>query len=76
VAGAGRGAALRGCSRRAIVAAFAQDHQGAGLSQSLAVASVLADAEMLESLKSADFREGVRHFVEHEIPPSPDPDCP
>jgi hypothetical protein len=40
------------------------------------VASVLADAEMLESLKSADFREGVRHFVEHESPPSPDPDCP
>jgi enoyl-CoA hydratase/carnithine racemase len=32
----------------------------AGLSQSLAEASVLSDAEMLESLKSADFREGVR----------------
>jgi len=40
----------------------------AGLSQSLAVASVLADAEMLESLKSADFREGVRHFVEQRKP--------
>jgi enoyl-CoA hydratase/carnithine racemase len=40
----------------------------AGLSQSLAEASVLSDAEMLESLKSADFREGVRHFVEQRKP--------
>jgi enoyl-CoA hydratase/carnithine racemase len=40
----------------------------AGLSQSLAEASVLADAEMLESLKTDDFREGVRHFVEQRKP--------
>jgi enoyl-CoA hydratase/carnithine racemase len=40
----------------------------AGLSQSLAEASLLSDAEMLESLKSADFREGVRHFVEQRKP--------
>ena len=40
----------------------------AGLSQSLAEASVLADAAMRESLKKADSREGVRHFVERRKP--------
>jgi hypothetical protein len=40
----------------------------AGLSQSLAEASVLADAEMLESIKAADFRDGGRHFVEQREP--------
>jgi enoyl-CoA hydratase/carnithine racemase len=39
-----------------------------GLSQSLGEASVQADNEMLESLKTDDFREGVRHFIEQRKP--------
>jgi enoyl-CoA hydratase/carnithine racemase len=39
-----------------------------GLSQSLAEASIISDAEMMESLKSRDFREGVRHYLEKQKP--------
>lgn len=39
-----------------------------GLFQSLAEAWDVADEEMLESFESADFREGVAHFVEKRPP--------
>ena len=68
------GAALRSCSRRVSLAIAAtllriiKEQIWAGLSQSLAEARVLADAQMLESIKSADFLDGGRHFVEHREP--------
>jgi enoyl-CoA hydratase/carnithine racemase len=39
-----------------------------GLMQTLAQASVLADREALASLQSADFKEGVAHFLEKRPP--------
>lgn len=43
----------------------------AGLLHGLAEASVLADEEMLASLGSEDFREGVAHFLEKRPPAFP-----
>jgi enoyl-CoA hydratase/carnithine racemase len=39
-----------------------------GLSQTLAEASQWADREILESLASEDFKEGVAHFREKRLP--------
>ena len=36
--------------------------------QSLAEAWAIADAEMVESFRSEDFKEGVAHFVEKRAP--------